>query len=94
MENNNKFLPIGTVVKLENAVKAIMIIGYYCKTDNNPDKIFDYCACLYPEGIISSDKNLFFDHKDIAEICYEGYKTDESIKFNNYLIDCINKNSQ
>jgi len=74
-------LPIGTVVLLKGGIKRIMIIGFCVTMRDDNSKIFDYCGCVYPEGIISSDKNLLFDHENIDKIFYQGYVDDEYNEF-------------
>lgn len=66
-----KYLPIGTVVLLKNGDKPIMIFGknQICSKNN---RIFDYVACLFPEGNISSDFNIFFNEDDIEKIIFRG----------------------
>ena len=49
-----KYLPLGTVVTLQGATKRIMIIGYLPMTEKNV--VFDYSACIYPEGLLSSEQ--------------------------------------
>lgn len=66
-----KYLPIGTVVNLKGATKKIMIIGY-CPVENENHQMFDYSACLYPEGVIDSKKTLLFNHEQIEKIHFEG----------------------
>ena len=77
-----KFLPIGTVVKLKDASKRLMIAGY-CAFDNkrNTEKMWDYIACLYPEGLISPNRMCFFNHEQIDKIFYYGLKDEEMEKF-------------
>ena len=79
-----KMLPIGSVVILKKAVKKIMITGYFQIDFNRKEKVYDYCGCLFPEGMI--DKHAFlFDHDDIDKILYAGYYNDESKSFINKL---------
>ena len=54
-----------------------MITGFAAKGKETGDKMFDYMGCLYPEGVISSDKNLLFDHEQIGQIYYLGYVDEE-----------------
>ena len=91
MKDANKLLPIGSVVILKNATKKLMIMGFYSSSTDDKDKIFDYCGCLYPEGLISSDNNLLFNHDQIDKIFYIGYKNEEEIEFKNNLNTLINK---
>ena len=93
MEIKNKYLPIGTVVMLKDGKKKIMITGF-CTATKDSDKIYDYNACLYPEGILTSDKTILFNHDQIDKIYYMGYNDDESkvfLKNLHELIDKINK---
>lgn len=71
------FLPIGTVVLLKEATKKIMIIGYLASDKENEKVIYDYIACLYPEGIVSSQQYLLFNHEQIDKIFYKGYDGEE-----------------
>lgn len=84
-EKYKKYLPLGSVVLMKDATKRVMITGYCVKSPESGDKIWDYIGCLWPEGMISSDKNLLFDHKDISRIFAIGYSDDEQKKFMNLL---------
>ena len=72
---NEKYLPIGSVVTLENATKKVMITGYLPIAENNVT--FDYNACIFPEGILTMDKTLAFNHNQIKEINHIGLNNDE-----------------
>lgn len=73
-----KFLPIGTVVMLKNGKKRAMICGF-CPISEG--KTYDYVGCLYPEGVISSDKSLLFNHNQIEQIFFKGYVDEEQKQF-------------
>lgn len=87
----DKYLPIGTVVLLKGGKRKIMIMSYCIRPsttevyDKNgkvevpQEKIFDYGACFYPEGMIASDQLFAFDHDQIKEICYRGFDTDRQV---------------
>ncbi len=77
-----KFLPIGTVVMLEGGSKRVMINGFCAIDPAEPKKMYDYSGVLFPEGALSSDQALLFDHKQIKEISHMGLVDDESRKFN------------
>lgn len=98
MDNNvenktyEKYLPIGTVVLLKDGKKRIMITGFCCYGDKEENKkIFDYSGCIYPEGVISSNKVLLFNHDQIAQIYYLGYADEEEKKFKEKLKSVIDK---
>ena len=50
-----KLLPIGSVVKLKNGQKRLMITGFLqMEQDEKGQKnIWDYSGCLYPEGMLT-----------------------------------------
>ena len=90
MEENKipeKFLPIGTVVLLNNGKKEVMITSY-CIFPNNTEikegqevkatkKMYEYGGCIYPEGILDSNMVCAFDHSQIASISHMGYETEQ-----------------
>ncbi len=91
--DNSKYLPIGTVVLLKGGTKRVMIYGFCCKGEGS-DKIYDYVGCLSPEGFISANKNLLFDHEQIDKIINMGLVDEEEKKFKeklNSLVNMINK---
>ena len=75
-----KYLPIGSVVMLKKATKKVMITGFMIKKIDD-EKVYDYTGCLYPEGMIDSQKNLLFNHEDIFRIYAIGYSDDEEKAF-------------
>lgn len=90
-----KYLPLGSIVLLKGGTKKIMINGYCIKTEEKEDKIFDYRGCPFPEGVLESEGVALFDHDQIAEICFTGYKNEESLNFLDKLEIITNeKNSQ
>ena len=76
-----KYLPIGTVVMLKGGTKRAMIIGFCAISGENNTKTFDYSGCLYPEGMISSDKTLLFNHDQIELLEWEKFCKGEEKKF-------------
>ena len=71
----DKYLPIGSIVTINNTNKNIMIVGYYAIKYQNVVKMYDYVGISYPEGTLL-DGNFAFNHTDITNILYEGYKDD------------------
>ena len=76
-----KFLPVGTVVLLENGTKRVMINGFCTMDANKPDKIYDYSGVLFPEGSLSSDQTLLFDHSQIVRVDHYGLDDQEEKEF-------------
>lgn len=85
---NSKYLPIGTVVKLKNGTKRVMITGY-CSVPGENEKMYDYNGCMFPEGYLSSDQTLLFDHEQIIKIYHYGLYDDEAKEFNKKLKDFV-----
>lgn len=79
-----KYLPIGTVVVLNNGTKKIMIYGRkQLAADDGVE--YDYVACLYPEGNISDDYTFLFNHENIKEVIFTGFSDDEEQDFQKIL---------
>jgi len=86
MEIGERFLPIGTVVILKGGKRELMIMSYCIMPsgdvyDKNgkvdaKGKMFDYGACFYPEGMVTSDQLFAFNHDQIEKVCFKGYVTD------------------
>lgn len=67
-----QLLRIGSIVLLKGGNKKLMIYGKNQIRDKD-SKEYDYLACLFPEGNLSSELNVFFNHGDIEKIFYNGY---------------------
>lgn len=89
--NREKYLPIGSVVLLKEAKKRVMVTGFVAQSQETGNKIFDYMGCLYPEGIISSEQNLLFNHEQIDKIFYLGYSDEEWIQVHSKLKEVASK---
>lgn len=73
-----KYLPIGTVVKIKNVPTKGMIVNYLVYSPKEAGgKIFDYGACPYPVGMVETNKIGAFNHEDIEEVIYMGYIDDD-----------------
>jgi len=79
-----KYLPIGTVVLLKGGRKRVVIVGFLVISKEN-NKMYDYGAVLYPEGFISSDRTILFNHDQIDKVYYVGLEDDEHKGFMNLL---------
>ena len=90
MNIGEKYLPVGTVCLLQNGTKKVMITGFCVQSPETEDRVFDYIGCLYPEGVISSNQNLLFDHSQIAQVFFMGYVSDEEKEFKAKLNEVIN----
>lgn len=91
---NNELLPIGTVCTLKGGEKKLMITAFMMAHESSDNGIeeFDYCGCLYPEGMVDSSEHYLFNKEDIEVIHYMGFINDEEKEFKNALNELINKN--
>ncbi|WP_026478309.1 DUF4176 domain-containing protein [Alkaliphilus transvaalensis] len=74
------YLPIGSIVLLKNGEKKVMIYGRRQMQVTN-GQMWDYIACLYPEGNISDEYMYLFNHEDIEEVVFRGYGDSEEEEF-------------
>ncbi len=86
------FLPIGTVIMIKGGTKKVMIIGYCPVTPDN--KQFDYSGCMWPEGSLSSDKTLMFNHDQIEFVYYKGLSDGEQQAFIMQLNSMLDKQNE
>ena len=74
-----KYLPIGSIVKLKNNDNEIMIAGYYSVEYNDMVEIYDYLGCLYPEGLLLKNDFISFNHDDIANCVFKGFENEKFV---------------
>ena len=91
MNPQDKYLPIGTVVLLKGANKRLMIVGFCTAEENNKEKVWDYNACLYPEGVLKSNQSVMFNHDQIEKIYHLGLIDVEEELFKKELNKALNK---
>ena len=89
IEKYKKYLPLGSIVLLKNGSKRLMITGFCVFANDDKNKMFDYCGCLYPEGVISTDQVALFNHDQIEKIYVLGYSDDEEKKFKEQLEESL-----
>ena len=80
-----KYLPLGTVVLLEGGAKRVMITGFATASSDDPDLIYDYAGCMYPQGFITSNQTVLFDHDQIQKIYHFGLIDPEWVEFQSNL---------
>ena len=96
METEERFLPIGSVVLLKGGKRELMITSYCImpngevydkngKVDLKEPTMFEYGACFYPEGMLTSDQLFAFNHNQIERVCFKGYVTDAQKEISNIL---------
>ena len=85
-----KYLPIGSVVRLKEGKKNLMITGFVATDEANPSKVYDYTGCLSPEGIISKQTALF-NHDQIEKVIHVGLDDEDEKKFKDELKKLVAK---
>ena len=73
-------LPIGSVVLLKGGEKRVMICGRI-QAKIGDEKIYDYSACYYPEGIINPTSMFFFDRDAIDRVFFIGFQDGEELAY-------------
>ena len=72
---NLELLPIGSVVKLKDAEKPLMIFGIMQRVKHNDTtETFEYIGVPYPVGFVDYRLTLGFNHEQISEVVFEGYR--------------------
>jgi len=84
------YLPIGSVVLLIDGDKSIMIYGRK-QIHAETDEMYDYVACLYPEGNLNEEYTYLFNHDQIREVLHTGYTNDDEIEFLKVLSEMENQ---
>lgn len=76
-----KYLPIGSIVQLNNGLVKVMIVSRYPLYDNK-GKIgyFDYSGTVYPYGT-AENRFLFFNEEDINTVWFEGYADEQEQQY-------------
>ena len=86
-----KYLPVGSVCMLKGGQKAVMVVGYGIQPKEEPNVMYDYLGALYPEGIVTVEQNMVFNHENIDKVLFKGYETDEQKSFNQKITEVINQ---
>lgn len=86
------YLPLGSVVRLKNGTRKLVIIGINQK--GSDDKTYDYSSVLYPYGYLNSDELFLFNNSNIDEIIYNGYSDSELENYYDDLVWSINKEKE
>lgn len=81
-------LPIGSVVLLKGGNKRVMICGRI-QTRAGEEKVYDYSACYFPEGIVDPTNMFFFDRDAIDVIFFIGCQDEEELRFRHEVLDTL-----
>ena len=81
-------LPIGSVVLLKGGSKRLMICGRI-QVPAGSTRIYDYCGCYFPEGIVAPDSMFFFDRDGIDRVFFLGCQDQEELDFRARVLDTL-----
>ena len=91
MNNEEKFLPLGSIILIKGSVRKMIIVGRaLMQKIDNQTKYFDYACCTYPEGLIG-DQAIYVNHADIDEVVYKGYADDDDERMQKYIKEQLDK---
>ena len=85
MIDRDDWLPVGSVVRLEEGERPIMVAGFMAQ-DGNTGRYWDYVGYPYPEGDQGKGE-WSFDKDMVAEVRLIGYLDGMGCLFSEYLDD-------
>lgn len=89
--NQVDYLPLGSVVIMKGSVKKLVIVARAMNVNvKGTQAFFDYAACTYPEGMYK-DQLMYFQHKDIMKVVFEGYSDEDDRMMINNIHDALGK---
>ena len=83
-----KYLPLGSIVTLKESERKMLIIG---RSQVCNDVLYDYSACLFPEGYLGKDQLYVFNNEDVDILYYVGMQNEEEFAFRKALIEAEEK---
>lgn len=75
IDKGDELLPIGTVVNLGVVAQSVMIYGRK-QQQAGAAGVWDYVACPYPQGHLSDESNVFFNHENITKVIFKGFESE------------------
>lgn len=87
-------LPIGTILYLQEGSRKVMIVHrtpIVQLEEGGESYLFDYAACLYPEGI-TPETVFYFNEENIDEVIFEGYKDEQEERWQRLYKNWIEEN--
>jgi len=78
------WLPVGSVVLLEDGLRPVMIAGFMA-LDETTDTLWDYVGYPYPWGH-TGDSQIYFDRSMVVSVYLIGYLNNEGLILQDYLM--------
>ena len=81
--NVEQLLPIGSVVKLKNSSKELVIMGtmQLKRMKDGTGRAYDYLGVPYPEGYMGQDTGFLFDRDAVEQVVFTGYTSEGRTRF-------------
>ncbi|MBO5303952.1 MAG: DUF4176 domain-containing protein [Lachnospiraceae bacterium] len=76
----HELLPIGSVIWLKEAERALMIFGVK-QSNMETGEEYDYIGVIYPEGNMGTDSQFLFQHEDIERVVFRGFEDEQREEF-------------
>lgn len=76
----DELLPIGSIIWLKEAQKALMIFGVK-QSNMDTGEEYDYIGVLYPEGNMGTESQFLFQHEDIEKVVFRGFEDEQRTEF-------------
>ncbi|MEI2342012.1 DUF4176 domain-containing protein [Priestia megaterium] len=86
IHNTDSLLPVGSVVILKGLDQTIMIYGRM-QRQLGKSILWDYVGCPYPQGFLSEDYNIFFNHNQVYQTLFKGYETETELELREKLVE-------
>lgn len=77
--NKDKFLPVGSVIKISGSSSLWVINGYFAG-ESGSSKVYDYVIGQYPIGY-TSDKVYFADRDSVQAVLFVGFQNEQFKKY-------------
>ena len=58
------------------------------------DRLYDYCACYYPEGILNPRDLFLFNNEDIDRVYFLGLQDEEEFRFRGFIEEKLKELNQ
>ncbi|MEF9988412.1 MAG: DUF4176 domain-containing protein [Christensenella sp.] len=81
-QERGKYLPIGSLIRLEGIDSPVLIIGKLQYNGDNTDKLYDYAGVDYPVGFVNPKEIWMFDMYKIIEVIQSGHESMEENELN------------
>jgi len=90
----NDLLPLGSIVILKEGEQKLSIVGRGQLFDDDKTRgYFEYSSVFFPYGLTDIEEIYFFNHDDIKEIIFEGYRNEEEEVYLKVLAEEISRNT-